>query len=76
MSVVITDKVKVYNLGCDAIPYAGIFIRTLRENEMDLIQAKDILESDSFYKYVKQCGTPTTTSSYRISVKDIENYCF
>ena len=76
MSVVITDKVKVYNLGCDAIPYAGIFIRTLRENEMDLIQAKEILESDSFYKYVKQCGTPTTTSSYRISVKDIENYCF
>ncbi|MBS6560885.1 MAG: hypothetical protein KH355_11505 [Clostridiales bacterium] len=76
MSVVITNNVKVYDIGRDAIPYAGIFIRALRSDEMGLDKAKEILQSASFYAYVKKCGTPTTTSSYRISVKDIEDYCF
>ncbi len=76
MSVVITNNVKVYDVGCGAIPYAGVFIRTLHDDKMDLIKAKKILQSNSFYEYIKKCGTPTTTSSYRISVTDIENYYF
>ena len=35
-----------------------------------------LLTMDAFYEYIKKCGTPTTTSSYRISVTDIENYYF
>lgn len=33
-----------------------------------------ILESKDFYDYVKICGTPTTATSYRISVNDIKKY--
>lgn len=76
MSVVITNNVKVYDVGSEAIPYAGVFIRALQSDKMDLNKAKEILQSVSFYEYIKKCGTPTTTSSYRISVKDIEDYCF
>ena len=32
---------------------------------------KDFREQ-RFYDYVKICGTPTTATSYRISVNDIE----
>ena len=76
MSVVITNNVNVYNAGIDTIPYAGVFIRTLDEYKSGLNEAKEILQSKSFYEYSKKCGTPTTTSSYRISVTDIENYYF
>lgn len=76
MSVVITNSVNVYCVGSESIPYAGIFIKALRSDEMDLDEAKDILQSESFLSYVKRYGTPTTTSSYRISVKDIDNYYF
>ena len=76
MSVVITNNVNVYKVGRETVPYAGIFITALRGDELSLENAAEILQSNSFYTYVKKCGTPTTTSSYRISVKDIENYCF
>ena len=76
MSVVITNKVNIYDIGSEAIPYAGVYIRTLQSSEMGLDKAKEILQSNLFYEYIKRCGTPTTTSSYRISVKDIENYYF
>ena len=76
MPVVITNQVNIYTVKKDSIPYAGIYISTLKNNELSLTQAKEILQSDSFYKYIKNCGTPTTSSSYRISVKDVENYYF
>lgn len=76
MSVVITKKVNVYQVGSEAIPYAGIYIKALKDDEVGLDKAKEILQSNLFYDYIKKCGTPTTTSSYRISVKDIENYYF
>lgn len=76
MSVVITNSVNVYCVGNKSIPYAGIFIKAIKSEEMTLDEAKVILQSDSFLNYVKKHGTPTTTSSYRISVKDIDNYYF
>lgn len=76
MSAVITNNVEVYDVGSEAIPYAGVFIRALKSEEMDLNKAKEILQSVSFYEYIKKYGTPTTSSSYRISVKDIEDYYF
>lgn len=75
-SVVITNNVQVYNVGCGSVPYAGIYIRSLQNDKLGLDDAKEILQSKMFYEYIKRCGTPTTTSSYRISVKDIENYYF
>lgn len=76
MSVVVTNSVKVYDVGNDTVPYAGVYIRALRSEEFDLNKAKEILQSASFYEYIKKCGTPTTPSSYRVSVKDIENFYF
>lgn len=76
MSVIITNNVNVYKVARNTIPYAGIFIRALKHDEISIDEAIEILRSDSFFAYIKKCGTPTTTSSYRISVKDIENYYF
>lgn len=76
LSMVITNKVSVYGVSDHAIPYAGAYIKSFPDNGMSLKEAKEILESDDFFAYVKNCGTPTTTSSYRVSVKDIGDYCF
>ena len=76
MPVVITNNVYVYEVGTESVPYAGVYIRTREKSRMGLDEAKKILLSNPFYKYIKKCGTPTTSSSYRISVKDIEDYHF
>lgn len=72
--MVITQKVHTYKAGVDAIPYAGYFIKCKEDCELSLEDAKKILESKDFYKYVEICGTPTTPTSYRISVDDIKDY--
>ena len=72
--MVITQMVHVYEAGKDAIPYAGYFIKCKKNSELKLDDAKEILESRDFYKYVEICGTPTTPTSYRISVDDIKEY--
>lgn len=72
--MVITKKIHVYEAGVDAIPYAGYFIKCKENSELELKAAKKILESQAFYEYVKICGTPTTPTSYRISVDDIKDY--
>ncbi len=72
--MVITKRITVYKAGTDEIPYAGYFIKKRANSDVSLIEAKRILESEAFYKYVKMCGTPTTPTSYRISVNDIKDY--
>lgn len=74
--MVITNHVSACYAPADAIPYAGYFIKCMENSEMTLEQAKEILESEKFYQYVKRCGTPTTPTSYRISVDDIKEYRF
>lgn len=72
--MVITKEVHVYEVGENAVPYAGYFIKCRENSRLGLQDAKRILESKDFYEYVKICGTPTTASSYRISVNDIKKY--
>lgn len=67
--MVITKEVHVYEVGENAVPYAGYFIKCRENSRLGLQDAKKILESKDFYDYVKICGTPTTATSYRISVK-------
>lgn len=76
MPMVITTKVTAYEAKPDAVPYAGYFIKTRQNSQYDLQFAKKILESNQFYEYVKNVGTPTTTTSYRVSVKEIEDFTF
>ena len=72
--MVITKKVHAYRAGREAIPYAGYFIKCKAGSELTLEDAKSVLESINFYEYVEICGTPTTPTSYRISVDDIKDY--
>lgn len=72
--MVITKEVHVYEVGENAVPYAGYFIKCRENSRLGLQDAKKILESKDFYGYVKICGTPTTATSYRISVNDIKKY--
>lgn len=74
--MVFTNKVKVYKCNKDTVPYAGYFLKKKKGSKYTLMDAKKILESEKFYEYVREHGTPTTASSYRISTKEIENYCF
>lgn len=75
MSTIITDKVKLYLLDEYNIPFSGLFIYP-KTNEYDLEDAKTILESDSFFRYVLQIGIHMNGESYRITSKDILNYQF
>lgn len=74
--MVITNSVEAYIAGENAIPYAGYFITADPEGDMSLEDAKKLLESRQFYQYVQEVGTPTTISSYRVSVHDIDEFMF
>lgn len=74
--MIITTKVTAYLAKENAIPYAGYFIKQRDNSPYTLKDAKNILESSSFYRYVQNVGTPTTKTSFRVSVKEIENYNF
>lgn len=74
--MVITKGVAAHRASFDAIPYAGYFIKQKAGSPLQLSDAKRILESTDFYDYVQECGTPTTPTSYRVSVNDIKDYRF
>lgn len=76
MPMVITNSVNIHYGERKAIPYAGYFIKCRRGSDLQLKDAKRILESREFFDYVMRRGTPTTTTSYRISVNDIKEYKF
>lgn len=57
ISVVITNNVQVYDVGCESVPYAGMYIRTLQNDGLGLDKAKEIIQSKMFYEYIKRCGT-------------------
>ena len=76
LPMVITKKVETYLADEMTIPYAGYFVKSKKNSKFGLAFAKKLLESPAFYNFVKSHGTPTTKTSYRISVKEIENYQF
>lgn len=76
LPMVVTNRVSVCMAEEDEIPYAGYFVKCAKNTTMTLERAKEILESKEFFEYVKAYGTPTTPSSYRISVDDIKEYKF
>ena len=76
LPMVITKQAKVYWADADTIPYAGYFVTLKESTGYTLKDAERILQSPVFYQYVKEVGTPTTETSYRISVNDIKDYRF
>lgn len=73
ISIIITNKVNVYELGVNDIPYSGIYI-TQKENGDSLTKAKNILESDEFYQYINSIGVDSSTKSKRITPDDLKKY--
>lgn len=76
MPMVITNSVNIHYGERKAIPYAGYFIKCRKGSGLQLKDARKILESREFFDYVMRRGTPTTPTSYRISVNDIKEYKF
>lgn len=76
LPMVITRQARVYRGDEGAVPYAGYFITQKKDSCYTLDDAVRILQSIEFYQYVKMVGTPTTETSYRISVDDIKQYRF
>ncbi|CAM3905680.1 N-6 DNA methylase [Cohnella lubricantis] len=74
LSIVVTNKVKVYEVSKESIPYSGIYI--VPKKDLPLEKAKEILESDLFYKYVQEIGINASGNSIRITVNDVNNYQF
>lgn len=74
LSVVISDKVLVYEASENDIPYAGMFIT--QKKDLPLNEAKKILESSEFLKYALSIGIHMSGNSVRIMSKDIMAYRF
>lgn len=74
LSTLVTNKINVYELDEECIPYSGIFIIPI--SDVSLMKAREILLSNEFKIYVEAIGTQTTKNSIRITTKDIENYYF
>lgn len=75
ISTVVTDKINVYEISEDCIPYGGLYIVPIQD-ELSLSDAIKILESDDFLSYVLSIGIHISGSSVRITSKDIMEYRF
>lgn len=74
LSTVVTNKVKVYSLNKEDIPYSGIFI--IKNKKAPLSLARKILENKLFLDYVEKIGTNASGKSLRITPADINQYEF
>ncbi|HFI0348186.1 TPA: N-6 DNA methylase [Streptococcus suis] len=72
ISSVITEKVYVYELDEQTIPYSGFYIIPTATKTLEF--AKEVLESDEFYKYLETRAINASGKSIRISVNDIKDY--
>lgn len=75
ISTVITNRVEIYNLDRDTVPYSGIYI-IANSDEYPLNKAKEILEDKSFFEYITSRGLSVNGKSIRITCKDINDYYF
>ncbi|MGL4865630.1 Eco57I restriction-modification methylase domain-containing protein [Cetobacterium sp.] len=74
LSSLITHKVEVFHLNSEYIPYSGIYI--IPKDNASLETAKEILESENFFKYLKKIAKNANGKTLKISAKDIDNYYF
>ena len=71
---ILTANIKAFVVGKDVIPCAGVYITVKKKRTLE--EAKRLLESEDFYRYLNGIGIFTTGKSRRVSVYDIENYTF
>ena len=75
MSTVVTNKVEIYMLDSDIVPFSGIYIIT-NDKRYSLSDAEKILRSNDFLQYVQNIGISVSGNSKRITCNDINNYEF
>jgi len=74
MSTLITNKVRIYELDTNTIPYTGICI--IPKANYTVTQALCILNNPDFMSYIKTIGINANGTSYRISPSDVNEYRF
>jgi len=75
ISSVVTSKVVVHELDSDEVPYSGIYITEKHSDQhMILDTAREVLQSDSFFNYLKSVGVRVSGSSFRITARNIFDY--
>lgn len=74
LSSLVTSKINSYYLDVDYIPYSGIYI--IKKGDLPLKKAKEILESNAFFEYIKKIGKNANGNTLKITAKDINNYKF
>lgn len=72
LSSVITNKVNVYVLDKEYIPYSGFYV--ISKGVLSIDKAKEILESKEFYDYIKDRGINISGTSIRCSVNDLLDF--
>lgn len=75
ISILINEKINVYSVSKDTIPFSGIYI-TSKTSEYPLSLAKKILESPQFFDYIYAKGIKSEGNSRRITCNDVKDYCF
>lgn len=75
LSTIVTNKVELYKLNAETVPYSGIYIIAKNE-KYNLDDAINILSSKEFFEYVMQVGISVSGKSKRITSKDINNFRF
>lgn len=73
LPMIISGKAVTYYSEKNEVPFAGYYI-VAKGKRFSLQDAANFLESNDFSGYAKRVGTPTTKSSYRLSVKDFLEY--
>lgn len=73
ISIMFTNKIKIFELNKDTIPFSGIYI-VPKTNDYNLEEAKDVLLSESFKKYCDIVGIKSSGKSKRLSCNDIKKY--
>lgn len=75
ISTIITNRVEVYEVDANTIPFSGIYI-TVKNPNYSLKDAIKILKSEQFLQYVQNIGINISGKSLRVTCKDINNYLF
>jgi tRNA1(Val) A37 N6-methylase TrmN6 len=74
VSKIFTSEIKVYELDENTIPYSGNIV--IKNSNLPLSIAKDILLSNEFLEYAKKIGTDAASNSHQISAKNINEFKF
>lgn len=71
---IFTKKINPVILNKGDVVYAGFYIVERDPTNHPLEEIEKILKSERFFNYIRQVGVKMNGSSYRYSVKDLENY--